>query len=101
VRIAPESSGKLLPPSQQPGRLPLGRKRQVEDKRVIHIWCIACNIDQDISRAKAQATCNRKEAWGALAGSTVTPVMSTPDENLNSKPVKPSGHGDVVGVLVV
>src|SRR5580692_3508697 len=33
---------------------------------------------------------------GELAGSTVTPVMSTPDENTNPKPVKMSGHGDVL-----
>jgi hypothetical protein len=33
---------------------------------------------------------------GLLAGSTVTPVMSTPDEKINPKPVKASGHGNAV-----
>src|SRR6202008_4568238 len=38
----------------------------------------------------------RKSA--ALAGSTLTPVMSTPEEKVNPKPVKTSGHGVVVTV---
>jgi hypothetical protein len=33
---------------------------------------------------------------GLLAGSTVTPVMSTPAEKTNPKPVKTSGHTEVV-----
>jgi hypothetical protein len=33
---------------------------------------------------------------GALAGSTLTLVMSTPDEKVNANPVKRSGHGVAV-----
>ena len=60
-----------------------GGGRYVKDKPVIHIWYIAGDVHIDSVRGKGQTTCNWQEA-GALAGSTVTPVMCTPDENSNS-----------------
>jgi hypothetical protein len=45
-------------------------------------------------KVKPAIPTGRKSA--ALAGLTATALMSTPDENLNPKPVKMSGHGDAL-----
>jgi len=46
-----------------------------------------------VSNSRGLTPAGRKSA--ALSGSTLTPVMSTPEEKVNAKPLKVSGQGTV------